>query len=117
MGKLERENKKRLKEKKHEIVKSLCDSDLSYDDFCEEIGKIEKIDSVLSKENDFCEEIGKIEKIDSVLSKEEKPKMDGQTKAAIIKVAGSICMVAGIMLYESRGVIHSKTAMNIATKM
>lgn len=97
MGKLERENKKRLKEKKHEIVKSLCESDLSYDDFCEEIGKIEKIDSVLSKE--------------------EKPKMDGQTKAAIIKVAGSICMVAGIMLYESRGVIHSKTAMNIATKM
>lgn len=93
-----KESKKLLEEEKYRIVKTITDEQ-----------------TYLSTDN-YLAELSKIDKIDTVLSKEEKPKMDGTTKAALIKGAVTVLTVGAILIYENRSVIHSKLAMNLATR-
>lgn len=64
----------------------------------------------------YMAELKKIKEIGEIIDKDKKPKMDGQTKAAIIKGVFSLVAIAGIVVYENREVIHSKLGMNIATR-
>lgn len=94
--KIRKNSNNELEQEREQIVKDLRNSDLDNEAYMAELKKIKELGEIIDKD--------------------KKPKMDGQTKAAIIKGVFSLVAIAGIVVYENRDVIHSKLGMNIATR-
>lgn len=96
MAKNKKENIKAMETKKAEIVKTITESDLSIDDFNEEASKVKTLNDLISQE--------------------KGPKMDGQSRAALIKGLFKVGCVGGLMLWECRHIFLSRDAKNEALR-
>jgi hypothetical protein len=100
MGKTnyKKENAKALERKKHELIKTICDdkSDMDFETFSQEVSKVEKINGLISND--------------------KKPRMDGQTRAAIINGIARWGAIAMVMGWELSRVWSSRKAIDMATK-